>query len=148
MNRLLVRALLLVVILASPTALQAQGKKPLDHASYDVWNSLTGSQLSDDGQWVWFALSSGKEDKTLTIRSTKTEQSYTVPRASLAKFSKDSAWAVYQIPADPAEVKKAKDAKKKPEEYPKGSLEILSLGDGKKTAIPGVASYSLPAKGS
>jgi dipeptidyl aminopeptidase/acylaminoacyl peptidase len=152
MNRLCVRAFLLVIILISSNYLAAQdkkpAKKPLDHASYDVWNSLTSFQLSDNGQWLWYALTSGKGDKTLTIRSIKTDKMYIIPRVSLVKFSHDSAWAVYLLPPTPEEVKKAKDAKKKPEEFPKNSLEILSLGDGKKVTIPAVASYVMPSKGS
>ena len=37
-------------------------KKPLDHDSYDLWNTISRQVMSDDGQWVMYSVQNGAID--------------------------------------------------------------------------------------
>ena len=148
MNRTCV--FLLVCLLGFPAFTFGQNKtaakKPLDHASYDEWNSLTATQLSDDGRWLWFASRSGKGEYTLTLRTVDGGKKHNIQRVSTAKFSADSKHAFFLRPPSKEAVKKAKAAKKSVYEMPKNTLEILNITTDKFTKLPRVANYQLPKK--
>lgn len=130
---------------AKPTA-----KKALDHGAYDVWNTLLGPSLSDDGQWVSYRLKAGKAkaDETLKIRPVGAGKSYEVVRGGRCEFTDDGKYAIYTVSPDQEALKKAQKEKVPPEKQPKTRLEILELSTGKTSTIDRVLSYELPEKAS
>ena len=61
-----------VLCLACTSNLVAQqDKRPLEHEDYDKWKSISGAQLSGDGNWLMYSLRDGKDATELTIRSTE-----------------------------------------------------------------------------
>ena len=147
--------LLLFLIVAPALGLGATGllafqgdlaRRPLEHADYDVWNSISQSGISPDGKWVMFNRQSGAIDgeSSLTIRHTDSGEEFVVERSSGAQFSYDSQFAVYLITPDQKKVKELKKAEPKPNQMPKAKLQILELASGDITTIDRVESFELP----
>jgi len=128
------------------TFVHAADKKPLGHESYDLWNRITTSNISPDGNWVMYSVRSGKGKTTLKLKNADGKTTHTVPRGRSAQFSKDGQFAIYLVSPDPDEVKKAKAAKRKTEDQPKSRLEIYNLKSKKVTKIERIRSMQLPAK--
>ena len=71
----------LALSLAVITTVSGLAKKPLDHDSFDSWNNVQISSLSNDGVWAAYAVNPQEGDGTLYFRNTKsgsqTSVSYT-----------------------------------------------------------------------
>ncbi len=66
------RALLLVALIGIGAPVTAQSaKKVLTQADYDVWRSIQGSALSNDGQWVAYTIQPLIGEGELVVRNTK-----------------------------------------------------------------------------
>ena len=92
----------------------AQQKRPLDHDAYDIWNRITRSSISNNGEWVQFTLGPEDKDAELRIKGWNSDRGYEFARGDSAKFSNDSEFAVFLIRAFKDSLKKAKRDKKKP----------------------------------
>lgn len=123
-------------------------KKPLDHSVYDGWNSIRGTTLSNDGQWLLYVVTPQEGDGTAYLRSVKDGHTITVPRGTNFQFTFDSKFAVGQISPAFAEARKARRDKAKPEDMPKSSLVVINLATGDKTVNEKVTSYQLAEEGS
>ena len=125
-------------------------RRPLEHKDYDRWNSIGGSSLSNDGDWVMYSVQNGKDESTLKIRSAKTDREYTVEFGAGGRISYDSKYAAYRIQPDPELIKKLTKENKKAEgskkELPKSQFEILNLESGRHWTMTGVGSFSMPAE--
>ena len=119
-------------------------RRPLEHDDYDLWNSIAGNAISNDGKWVYLVVQPGKGDATLKIREVESDREYSVLRGQRPEFSFDSRFVVYTIQPDPEVIKKLRADKKDPKEFPQSSLEILELETGKHTTIPRVSGFSMP----
>ena len=75
---------LAILFSSSINAQQDLSKKQLDHADYNVWNTMTRSGISRDGKWALFTVQSGSIDgeATVTFRSLDSEKQYVVERGS------------------------------------------------------------------
>ncbi|HEY8503228.1 MAG TPA: hypothetical protein VIL46_01510, partial [Gemmataceae bacterium] len=151
MNRYIRTALSLAAALAWACAAAAEAppkpaKKPLDHAAYDVWNTITASSISPDGKWVLYTVKPGKGDAVTHVRPTGAGPVYSAKRAASARFTRDSRYVIYLVQPEEEVVKKARAAKKPDEALPKSRLEILELDTGKKVTVPRVQSFRLPEK--
>src|SRR5262245_25946496 len=80
-------------------AVDAQGrvKRPLTYDVYDSWRAIQGTRLSDDGQWLAFALTSQGEDGELVVRNLKTNQEFKTPRGTNPTFTPDAKFVVFTI---------------------------------------------------
>jgi len=125
---------------------QAQ-KKPLDHTVYDQWQSIRDVLLSNDGNWMSYTVAPQEGDNILYIKHLKTNQSFNIDRGAQAKFTENNAFLIAKIKPKFDETRKAKIAKKKPEEMPKDSLVILTLSNGNIHKIPAVKSFQIPEFG-
>lgn len=139
--------LLLLSFSLAAIAQDDDDRRPLDHADYDVWNTMTSRSISGDGQWVMYGVRDGKDRSTLKIRHTSTPREYTVANGSSGRFTWDGKKALYVIQPDPELVRKLRKAKKT-DDIPEPKLEILDLATGDHTTVPGVSSFSLPQKNS
>ncbi len=83
----------LALSLAVITTVSGLAKKPLDHDSFDSWNNVQISSLSNDGVWAAYAVNPQEGDGTLYFRNTKSGSQTLIPRGYKPQFSADSRWA-------------------------------------------------------
>src|SRR5579863_1736159 len=145
-------------------AAQAPAKRPLTYDTYDYWRSIAGTRLSRDGQWLAYGLSSQGEDGELVVRNLKTGTDYHAARGSNPTFTPDGRFLVFTIAAPKADDKTdataaaAEEAPASPAAPGAGraggaaaartSMGIMTLADGKVTAIDRVAQFRLPDESS
>ena len=141
-----VKLLFSLFVLVSVTAIADISKRPLDHADYDRWNTISQQRLSHNGKWVMYVITSGKADgdSTLVIRKNGADTQYSVVRGRSARFTPDSRFVMYQIAPDPRRVEALKKDKAKPQDIPGTQLELLDLATGDHVTVARVKSFSLP----
>jgi dipeptidyl aminopeptidase/acylaminoacyl peptidase len=137
----------LVLLLLPVTAADAQTGKSLTHDVYDTWNRITGESLANNGAWLSYVLEPQEGDSRLILVRLSDGSADTIARATGAQITEDSRFAVFTIKAPFAHVRKAKIAKKKPDDMPKDSTGILRLGTPGVTIIPRTRAFKLPEKG-
>ncbi len=142
-HRLLLLCLLSFFIIASAVA---GGKKPLDHTVYDGWKKISNETIASDGSVILYVIEPQEGDGALVIRNARTGAADTISRGTGPKISYDSQVAAFIIKAPFAETRKAKIAKKKPEQMPKDTLGILQFGGAPMVRIPRVRSFAFPEK--
>jgi dipeptidyl aminopeptidase/acylaminoacyl peptidase len=159
----------LAVIFVLASALPAQSKRPLRHTDYDAWRNIQSQKLSPDGNFLAYGLFPQEGDGEVVVRNLKTGAEWREPagarpepprpnQAALVEeeppqlptitvhFTPDRRFVVFSTFPTKADVDKAKKAKKKPEEMPKGGLVIMDLGSGAVTRTPQVKSFRVPEK--
>ena len=136
---------LLVPLLALPlapalTASQDElGRRALEHEDYERWNSVRSSGLSPDGAWIAFTTRPAEGDGTLTIREIATQEQFEVERGGSARFTRDSAFALYTVrPASKGDGERGGASR----------LEILDLETDRTVTLAGVSSFDLPEEAS
>ncbi|RNI26949.1 S9 family peptidase [Rufibacter latericius] len=139
---------LLAGLLLSAGALTVQAqtpaKKVLTHDVYDLWKSVEADSLSNDGNYLLYAVNPQEGDGVLHLRDLSQNSGKTFPRGYRSAFTSDSRFAIFQVKPTYAATRQAKLKKKKPEEMPKDSLVILDLGKGNTQYVARVKSYKLP----
>lgn len=121
-------------------------KKPLDHTVYDGWQTVANQMITNDGKWVVYVVKPQQGDANLVLTSSKNTGKITVPRADTARFTSDSKYAVFLIRPYYAATRMARIKKKKPDEMPKDTLGLLTLGSTAITKVPGVRSFKIADK--
>ena len=123
-------------------------KKPLDHSVYDQWQSIKDVSLSNDGLWMTYTISPQEGDGVLVVQHLKTNQKFTIERATQAQFTDNNSFLLAKIKPTFNETRQAKISKKKTEEMPKDSLLIIDLQSNELKKIASVKSFQLPTKSS
>ena len=123
-------------------------KKPLDHSVYDQWQSIKDVSLSNDGLWMTYTISPQEGDGVLVVQHLKTNQKFTIERATQAQFTDNNSFFLAKIKPTFNETRQAKISKKKTEEMPKDSLLIIDLQSNELKKIASVKSFQLPTKNS
>lgn len=150
-------------------------KRPLTYDVVDSWRSIQGARLSNDGQWLAYALTSQAEDGELVVRNTKTGQEFRHPRGTAPSFTSDGRFVVFTIAQSKADEEKERLANRRrgegqggePEagaaepqgrgagrgqgarrQEPRTGLGIMALADGKTTTAEKVGSFRLPEESS
>ena len=104
-SRRITLALALAVAFASSYALpqaQTAKKKALTVEDYSKWRSISGQEISGDGQWVTYGLSLTNTAPTETkpvlhLVRLDSSQDVEVPNATGGTFSSDSKWIAYVV---------------------------------------------------
>lgn len=122
---------------------QKSDKKPLDHSVYDSWQSLENERISNDGKWILYVVKPQEGDATLIITDSRNTAPYSVQRADTARFSPDSKYAVALIKPFFKDIRQAKIKKKKPAEFPKDTLALITLGKNSIEKIPAIRSFKI-----
>lgn len=138
---------LLTTLFALPLFIAAQDKKPLTHDVYDNWKSAGEKKISNDGQFVLYAINPQQGDGILYIqRLSDTSKKISIERGYEAQFSYNNNFAVAKIKPLYADTRQARIKKKKPDEMPKDSLAIIDLQNLsiQKTAL--LKSFKMPEK--
>ncbi|WP_345952045.1 prolyl oligopeptidase family serine peptidase [Mucilaginibacter sp. PAMB04274] len=125
---------------------QQAAKKPLDHSVYDSWQSVANQNISNDGKWVVYVVRPQQGDANMVITTVKNAGKITIPRADTARFTADSKYAVFLIRPFYAATRMARIKKKRPDEMPKDTLGLLTLGGTTITKVPGVRSFKIADK--
>jgi dipeptidyl aminopeptidase/acylaminoacyl peptidase len=142
----------LVVVLILPAFAQRKQaspqivKKPLTHAAYDEWKSITYKELTNDGKYAAYTLNPEAADGKLVLMDLSKNTKDEVPRAENIKQSWDSRYSFMLIKAQKDLVKELRREKKKKEDMPKDTLGIYSWTNKKLEKIPHVKSYKIPEK--
>jgi dipeptidyl aminopeptidase/acylaminoacyl peptidase len=145
--------------------------RPLAHSDFDSWRSIATPQLSRDGKWLAYSFMPQDADGDLVVREVATGREHRVPvgaypppplapadesappeaapppRNIRIAFTGDNRFAIATTHPAKAEVAAARQAKKKPEEMPKGGLIIVKLDSGEVTRVAEVKSFQVAAKG-
>jgi dienelactone hydrolase len=152
----------LAVLAAAP--LLAQTKRPISHADYDAWRSITPPKLSPDGRWAVYGifpqvgdghvivkeLATGKEIReNAGQRPAPPEPDPLVEgpppvRGITAEFSSDSRFAMFLVFPSKADVDKARREKKRPADMPKNALMVVDLPAARAARIESVKSFQVP----
>jgi len=143
----MVRILLPLFLLAA-NLLTAQIKKPLSHDVYDGWKSVGERYISNDGNYIVYAITPQEGDAEMLIQNTKTGYKKIIPRGYNAVITEDSRYAIFKIKPAYQDTRQAKIKKKKTDEMPKDSLVIIMLGQDSMIKISRIKSYKTPEKGS
>lgn len=121
-------------------------KKILDHADFDIWNTIQHRSISAKGNFIMYALEKGEEDNTLKIKDPKATLIFEYARGQNGQFTNDAEFALFTIKAWQDSVREMKRRQVKKDNLPKDSLGILNLKDNSLTKIPNIKSYKIPQK--
>lgn len=124
-------------------AVQAQ-KKVLDHSVYDGWQSIGESSISNNGQWVVYAVTPQQGDGELVIQSVDGSYKKVIPRGYRDSITEDSRFVVFKIKPPYQQTRQARIKKKRPDELPKDSIGILELGKDEIFKRARVKDYRVP----
>ena len=97
-----------------PLAAQAPTKRPIPYDVMDSWRSIQGTRLSNDGQWLAYALTAPGDDGELVVRNLRTNQEFRHPRGTGPIFSPDAKFVVFTIVPPRAEQETAASAAGEP----------------------------------
>ena len=107
-------ALLVCALVALQWVITAQaqtaGKRPLTYDAVDYWRAIQGTRLSNDGQWLAYAVTSQAEDGELIVRNLKTGQEFKHSRGTSPVFTQDGAFVVFTVAQSKADEEKDKQA--------------------------------------
>ena len=140
--------LLLPVLLLAVNVCLAQNKKPLTHDVYDGWRSVGERKISNDGNYILYAINPQEGDGEMIVQNVKTGYKKTIARGYNGIITEDSKYAILKIKPAYQDTRQAKIKKKRPDEMPKDSLAIVLLGTDSIVRISRVKSYQAPDKGS
>ena len=147
MKREIFRFTVLLVLLIFASKLEAQQKRSLTHADYDIWESLNSDKISKDGTWVGFEINPQEGDGRLEIVSHgNPNQRIVIPRGTRWAFSHDSKFGIGKISPEFESVRLLKLKKTKADDMPKDSLFVVHLEKGIIEKYAGVKSYAVPEK--
>ncbi|MES2179725.1 MAG: prolyl oligopeptidase family serine peptidase, partial [Gemmatimonadota bacterium] len=169
------RWLALGALLGAPGLAHAQ-KKVLTQADWDLWRSIQGAAISNDGKWAMYSLVPLVGDGELIVRATQGATEYKVPRGYLGRpnnvpgglrprggnaedepqaatvapgqFSPDSKFGLVLTYPTRAEFDRvSRNRRLAASVQNRADLAIVSLADGKVTTVPRVRSFRVPNNG-
>ena len=166
------RLFALVALFLAPASVYAQ-KRALTQADWDIWKSITGAAISNDGKWAAYSLAPLVGDGDLVIRSTSSNTEYRIPRGYLgrpnntpgglrprggnpeeepsgpqvapAQLTADSKYALALTYPTQAEFDRvARDRRRAAAVTGRSDLAMVRLADGNVTKVERVRSFRLP----
>ena len=164
-------ALLVGTIVAFQWSLTAQtpspsAKRPITYDVMDYWRSIGGTRLSNDGQWLAYALTAQGDDGELVVRNLRGGQEFKSPRGASPTFTPDGRFVVFTIAQTKADEEKEREQTRAQGEAgsegrgqsgrangqaartPRTGMGIMSLPDGKVTTVDKVGSFRVPDESS
>ncbi len=147
LNKLTMRYRIISLFLIISLHGYAQTKKPLDHSVYDSWKSLGERMISNDGNYIVYAINEQEGDGDLFIRNIRTGYQKIIQRGYAAVITEDSRYVICKIKPVYQENRQAKIKKKKADEMVKDTLAFLQLGADSIIKVSRVKSFKTPEKG-
>ncbi len=139
------RHLTLIIVMVLAISGFAQ-KKTLDHEDVYTWNVIKNQSISNDGNFIMYALERGEKDHHLKIKNTSGDLVFHHERSEQGRFTFNSNHALFTIKAWKDSVMEMKRRKVKKDKLPKDTLGIYNIKSGDITKIPQVKSYRIPEK--
>ena len=128
------------------TILSFSQKKVLDHKDTELWNTIEGQSISNDGQYVLYTLRTGEKDAQIKIKESNGNTLLTNERSENGKFSYNSKFALFTIKAWKDSINNLKRKKVKDKDLPKDTLAIFNLETKQLEKIANIKSYKSPQK--
>lgn len=136
---------ILLIILTTATSNNLSGQdKQMDLGTYDLWNTIGGAQISQNGQWVCYELLPGKGDPQVILYNTADQSSMSFSRASDPQFDYNNQVITFNISASIDSLEKLERDKVDKDDWPKDSLGIYHLEKAVFDKIAQMKSYSMP----
>ncbi|MBC7866289.1 MAG: S9 family peptidase, partial [Gloeobacteraceae cyanobacterium ES-bin-316] len=141
----MIRIFLPLFLLQSAFAI-AQDKKPLTHDVYDNWKSVGERLISNDGNFIVYAITPQEGDAEMIIQNINTGYRKNIARGYNPVITEDSRYAIIKIKPPYQDTRQAKIKKKKLDEMPKDSLLIVQLGTDSIVKVSRIKSFKTPEK--
>src|SRR4051794_20723890 len=78
-------ALMLLGATLGAARADAQARRTITQADYDIWRAIQGTTLSRDGRWLAYSLAPAVGDGELVVRATKGGTEWRVPRGFIGR---------------------------------------------------------------
>jgi len=137
---------LISILLTHSLVSQDLLKKQLDHSDFDIWRTISQEQISNDGQWVTYSLTTERQDPELRIVHVDSGKEIMIDRGINAKITDDNSWVIYMIKNPVHRIKDMKLKKTKSEDLPLDTLAILNLSTEEVIKISDVKNFEIPGK--
>jgi dipeptidyl aminopeptidase/acylaminoacyl peptidase len=134
----LVALLLLLAVSGS-----AQQKKNLTPDDYGKWQTLSYSDISANGEWIAYLVTSQEENDTLYVVNRLSNKMYKLEFGGNFELSKDNQWIAYQVGVSYKDGQKLQE-QKQPIPYKMG---LLNLATGKKQLVQDVSAFRFSRSG-
>ena len=146
-----------------PVSAQGPVKRPLSYDVYDSWRSIQGTELSRDGQWLAYALTSSGADGELVVRNLQTDTELRHPRGTNPQFTPDGRFVLFTIVPPRAEDEAEEGGGGRAggrggrggrggggggNGVARNALGIMTLPGGEVTTVEQVRAFRLPAESS
>lgn len=73
---------------------QDLSKKQLDHADFDIWRTISQPQISNNGHWVTYSLTTERQDPELWVEHIDSGKEIKIVRGIDAKITEDNDWVI------------------------------------------------------
>ena len=140
------KSLWILVLACVATTLSAQ-KKPLDQSAYDGWKSIVSPKVSENGDWICYAITPQRGDALLEFYNAGTKQTTRIERGGSPAWFNNDTWATFKIAVPFAKVRQAKIDKVKTDKMPKDTFAVMNLAEMKVVKLPGAKELKTSAKG-
>jgi dipeptidyl aminopeptidase/acylaminoacyl peptidase len=161
---MLFRRTFLIVGLVIGLTASAQSKRPLTHADYDGFRSISNQKLSNDGQWLVYGVFPQEGDGEAVLRDLKSgreirqsagqrpaptppepgSEAPPAPRNLTVEFTPDAKFVVFTSYPSKADLDQARRERKRPTDQPKNGLVIINLGTGAAVRVASIKSFQVP----
>jgi len=99
----------LVILISSITlSLSAQSLKTMTPETFNIWNTIKETRISNDGQYVVYNVGNESGDPTLHVYSHATGNTIRFHRGSKPQISADNQWLVFKLSASKDTVRQLK----------------------------------------
>lgn len=123
---------------------QTNSRKILSPDDFAGWKTLSGQQISNNGEYILYEQNPQQGDGMLIITDGK--KTDTIPRGSQAMFGPENDFAAFRIKPAFEEVRKAKIKKVKSEEMPADSFGIWVFANDTVIRYPQAKSFTVPER--
>lgn len=121
-------------------------KKVLQHDDKGIWNSIRNSSISNNGDYVAYAVEKGEKDQSIQLKSINGNSIFSYATTKSGNFSYDSKFLAFHITVPKDSIKELKRKKVKKKDLPKDTLAIYNIQTKELNKIPNVKSFELPKK--
>ncbi len=137
----------LIVILITLFSIKIYSqKKVLQHDDKGLWNGIKNVSISNNGDYVAYAIEKGEKDQSIQLKSIEGNSIFSQERTKRGNFSYDSKFLAFHITSWKDSIKELKRRKIKKKDLPKDTLAIYDITSKSLTKIPNIKSFALPKK--
>ncbi|WP_422857814.1 alpha/beta hydrolase family protein [Flagellimonas sp. S174] len=139
------KKILVFLFLAVP-AISFTQKKVLDHADYDIWNTVQNEVIAPNGSHILYSLWKGEKDHFFKIQDALGNFVLEYDRGKEGHFTYDSNYVVFTINAWKDSIMDMQRRRVKKDKLPKDSLGIFNLKTKSLQKIGHIKSFKIPEK--